>query len=1593
MTIQEFVEYIESMHFSLAIEGDTLSLKANRKKLSKEEINAIRQNSEIITYIKTNKAALMDYVAATKNKKHTETVNALYRLSGLQEGMLFYGLYDDGTGAYINQLSCDLLLPDEAIFIRSWQHLFTRHSILRSSFYYDAFSIPVQCVSQSVTLPVTKLDFSHLDANAQQDALKAYEEADKRKGFDFRQAPVMRLALIRLGEQRYRMVWTHHHILLDGWSVPTLMEEFIDTYERLTAGRELLEEEEDRYEDYIRYIAARDKEADEQFWRNYLREVEEGCLLPFVTTTAERTKGLGVYAVEQLKLGTAVTARIAAYAQRNHITVNTLMQGVWACLLQHYTGRAAVTFGVTVSGRPEELPGIERRIGMYINTLPVFTQWQPEQEVAAWLQQIQQEQLQCREHQYTALNDIQRLTGIQGDLFDTILVFENYPVSKVAASGASSLQLDNISFHEQTNYPLDIMVELAAETVVSFNYNTLLLEAFYVKQLVVHFEHVLLQIADGAAQRLSDIVLITAEERKQLLLDFNDTAKPFDLSNSFHHYVEKYARETPDKTAIICDDRQLTYQQLNSRVNNMAAALQEQITIREDDFLAVFMDRSENMAAAILAIWKLSGAYIPIEKKLPDNRIISILEDAGIKAVVAERALVSPGMAERIQQYCPLIYVEDLLEPRMVADRNPELLLNPGSLSFSVFTSGSTGRPKGAMSEHAGMMNHAWATVEYLGMNEESVLVQNASHSFDISVWQFFTAFIKGGTTLVLNDDIVHNAEEFLRRVVAHQVTVLQVVPTYLNLLLDILEKEPQQYLLPVQRLVCGGEILKPETVKRWFALYPGTTVVNDYGPAEASDGTCWYVFDSIPDDMQQIPIGTSIYNMHTYIVDDYMNLCPVGVVGEVCVAGVGVGRGYIGDPEKTAAVFMMDPFAATPQRLYKTGDLARYRPDGLLEFHGRKDYQVKVNGQRIELGEIEAKLAHLPAVKDAAVIAADDTNGRKYLCAFVVFHEGQAQETVRLKELLSKELPPYMVPRVFQELEILPVNANGKVDRKLLSRMNTATVTTAADYTAPVLDVEKVLATAWQLVLKKERIGLTDNFYESGGDSISAIQVASQIYKQGYKVEIKDIMKLPTIRELALVVKPLKVTAEQGAVTGEVPLIPIQADFFAAKKTAPHHYNQTVLLQSKQPLNNSAVQKAINELVDFHDVLRSVFKTVAGKVQQYTRPTGIGVVVESYDWRHAEDASLLMEQTADQLQGSLDLAEGPLLQVAIFRLPEGDHLFITIHHLLIDAVSWRILLEDFSALYEAALQSLTVSLPAKTDAFKTWATRLTQYANSPDFRKEIAYWQLLQHQEAGSFPCDGHDIRSAVVKDITTYSVRLDEHTTRLLTTQAHKAYNTDINDLLLAALGLATARVFGLQQLRLILESHGRPDIFNDITVARTIGWFTSEYPVCLNLEEVHDLPKHIKQTKELLHKVPHGGIGYGLAKYLAAGDPLPHTEKPQLVFNYLGATGDDLPDGDFILLEDAPGAVESPLNNSDYSLELIGFLRQQQLVLTVYYHPAQFREETISDWMQAYRDALEEVVALCSGTTTQELTPSDYDYKELSLEELDALNSMFE
>ena len=469
MNIKEFIASLERKNFSLSVQDGKLNLKGDKKKLSKDEIDAIRTNEEIINFIKAHREELVEYLSQSStpvSAKKNKDIVSIYRLSGLQEGMLFHGLYDAGSGAYIEQFGCDLIGVNVDIFRKSWTYLLEKHTVLRSAFFYDSFNVPVQCVYKHAEMPVEELDYRNMHAEEQLAALNDYEIADRFKGFDFEKPPLMRIGLIRLSDNRYRMLWTSHHLLFDGWSLPILMEEFLTTYDLLLAGKTVNLGDEDRYEDYIRYIERGSKEKEEAFWRTNLTGLEQGTLLPFVKTTEQRTKGAGYYATETLALDAAVTSKVQQYVQKNHLTVNTLMQGVWAWLLYAYTGNTDVVYGVIVSGRPDDLPGVERRVGMYINTLPLHASLSPGQATVSWLQNLQNAQVASRQFQHTPLQNIQSWTGIKGDFFDTLLVFENYPVSKLVNARAWSLQVENVRIHEQTNYPLSIIIGSSEEIYI-----------------------------------------------------------------------------------------------------------------------------------------------------------------------------------------------------------------------------------------------------------------------------------------------------------------------------------------------------------------------------------------------------------------------------------------------------------------------------------------------------------------------------------------------------------------------------------------------------------------------------------------------------------------------------------------------------------------------------------------------------------------------------------------------------------------------------------------------------------------------------------------------------------------------------------------------------------------------------------------------------------------------------------------------------------------------------------------------------------------------------------------------------------------------
>ncbi|MGY0034995.1 condensation domain-containing protein [Pedobacter sp. NJ-S-72] len=556
-----------------------------------------------------------------EGKPRRTQIESIYRLSGLQEGMLFHGIFDEQTSSsYVEQFSGELTDLDTDAFLQSWNYLLKQHAILRSGFYANTFAIPVQCVYREIEMPVTLVDYSDKTAKQQQKAIRDYEKADLKQGFDFTSAPLMRIFLMKLSETKYQLCWTYHHILVDGWSMSVLMGELLKAYELLLAGKQLPLPRADRYEDYIRYIESRDADKGEDYWRNYLANVSEGTLLPFISANTDRNKGgIGAYSTHHLVLDTETTSRLSGYAQRHRITMNTLVQGVWAYLLYRYTGRTEVTYGVTVSGRPDNLPGVEHAVGMYINTLPFHARMDELQAVTAWLQTIQGEQLESREYQHMALNEIQRRAGIPGDLFDSLLVYENYPSNPVTDQSLS-LQVDHGRKEEHTNYPLSVAVMVAEEITVYFSYNTTLLAEEYMKVISGHFEQAITGMTSADNLLLKDIEILSAGEKQQLIHTFNDTAVAFPETNTIIDQFNAQVARTPNAPAFITDQVTMTYQELDQQAGRLANYLRDQ-GVGAETLVPLCLERSPEMVISIMAILKAGAAYVPIDPDYPQDRI------------------------------------------------------------------------------------------------------------------------------------------------------------------------------------------------------------------------------------------------------------------------------------------------------------------------------------------------------------------------------------------------------------------------------------------------------------------------------------------------------------------------------------------------------------------------------------------------------------------------------------------------------------------------------------------------------------------------------------------------------------------------------------------------------------------------------------------------------------------------------------------------------------------------------------------------------------------------------------------------------------
>ncbi|MGF6358105.1 amino acid adenylation domain-containing protein/non-ribosomal peptide synthase protein (TIGR01720 family), partial [Paenibacillus sp. 4624] len=1099
-------------------------------------------------------------------------------------------------------------------------------------------------------------------------------------------------------------------------------------------------------------------------------------------------------------------------------------------------------------------------------------------------------------------------------------------------------------------------------------YNEHLYDSEFMTRVVGHLNSLLTVGLHELELDIVKIDMLSEDERFQLLQSFNDTKQDYAWEWTIHQLVEEQVQRVPEATAVVFENQQLSYAELNERANRLARTLRS-VGVLPNQLVGLMIRRSLETVVGILAVLKAGGAYVPIDPEYPEERIRYILEDSNAQLLLTQRELM-----HQVPFKGTVLALDD--ENSYSNDgANLEPSSGPNDLAYVIYTSGTTGKPKGVMLEHRGLVSLKLMFADRLRITERDRIVQFASLSFDASCWEMFKALYFGATLYIPTAETILDTRLFELYMNEHAITAAILPPTYSAYL------NPDR-LPSLTKLVTGGSAVSAEFVQQWKTK---VHYFNAYGPTEASIVTTLWDADEEQSEHRVIPIGRPLANHQIFILDAQLQLVPPGVEGELCVAGVGLARGYLNQPELTAEKFVEHPFAPG-ERLYRTGDLARWLPDGNMEYLGRIDHQVKIRGFRIEIGEIEEQLLKIDSVQETIVMAREGKSGQE-LCAYLV-----ASHPLTLGELrstLAQNLPNYMIPAHFVQLPRMPLTPNDKIDRKALP-VPEGNALIGGEYVAPRNEVERTLADVWQAVLNADRVGVTDHFFELGGDSIKSIQVSSRLHQAGYKLEIRDLFKYPTISQLSLHVKTIGRTIDQGEITGETVLTPIQQWFFESSFVDAHHFNQSVMLYRKERFDEETAGHVLQKLAEHHDALRMVFRKTKQGFSARNRAIQEGglFTLDVFDFKEEQHTGQVVEAKATDIQAGIDLENGPLMKAGLFQCADGDHLLLTVHHAVVDGVSWRILMEDFALGYEQAVKNEDIRFPAKTDAYRTWSEQLAAYAQSEELAKERAYWQDVEQIEVPAIPKD-METDMTTQQDSESLFVRLTPEETELLLKRVHRAYNTEMNDILITALGIAIRNWTGHERVRINLEGHGRESIGTDIDINRTVGWFTTKFPVVLEPESDRDLAYQIKQVKEHLRRIPNKGLGYGLCRYLSKSeDGFVWGAEPEINFNYLGQFDDDVNQDEIGISSYSSGSPASDRQARSFVLDINGMVLDGALSLDLSYSRKQYRKATMEFFAQGLEQSLRELIAHCVGKEHTELTPSDVQFKGLTIAALEQI-----
>ena len=1505
----------------------------------------------------------------------------LWFLDQLEPGKPFYNI----SSALLLKGSLNL-----AALEQSFNEIIRRHEILRTSFR-TVDGQPVQVIEPNLKLTLNLQDLRQLPPIERQQTLQQLIAQSANQPFDLTQLPLLRVSLLHVGESEYVMLLVMHHIISDGWSMGVLIREMVALYQAYGAGKSSpLSELTIQYADFAVWQRSQQQAIASQitYWKQQLSGNLPVLQLP---TDRPRPPVQSFQGARQsLLLPKVLTSALKKLSQQENATLFVTLLAAFQTLLYRYTNQADICVGSPIANRNRV--EIEGSIGVFVNTLVLRTDLAGNPSFRQLIGRVREVALAAYSHQDLPFEKLVEELQPQRDLsrnplFQVMFALQNAPMPEIELEGLTIDSLKVESNRSQFDLSLTIL-ENSQGAIAELEYSTDLFEAATISRMLKHFETLLEGIVANPDRCLSDLPILTASERQQLLIDWNNTFADYPQDCCIHQLFEAQVEQTPNAVAAIFDAQILTYCQLNAKANQLAQYLRS-LGLKPEQLVGICVERSLEMMVGILGILKAGGAYLPLDSSYPSERLAFILEDARIGILLTQQHLIEKLPQSRVTIAC---LDTDWSEISQHSQENPNINVTAENLAYVIYTSGSTGTPKGVEITHQALINHSIAVAKAYQIQSSDRILQFGSISFDVSAEEIFPSWLSGATVVIRPEAILDfaNLGQFLNQ---EKVTVVNLPTTYWHEWVSYLVDSKTE-LPPTLRLaIVGTEAVQLEQLLIWEKLV-GNRVrwINAYGPTEATIGVTLYELTTSDRQLSCVPIGRPIANTQIYILDSHLQPVPIGVNGEIYIGGDSLARGYLNRPDITAEKFILNPFERSnsqslkPSRLYKTGDLARYLPDGNIQFIGRIDSQVKIRGFRIELGEIQTILKQHPAIRDAVVLAQEESEkpNHKRLVGYIVPKE-TAPTTVELRDFLTKKLPNYMMPSGFVMLESLPLLPNGKVDRIALLHLNLTPPESETKFVEPSTNIEGLLAKIWAEVLRIEQVGIHDNFFELGGDSILSIQAIARANKAGLRLTPKQLFEHQTIAELAAVASTIQITeAQQGLVTGEVHLTPIQHWFFQQNLPQPHHFNQAVLLQVEPGCDLALLQQTIQQLLLHHDALRLRFvQTEFGWKQEIANPDA-EFPLTRLDFSALPEVEQIaaLEVAVNELQSSLNLSVGPLMRVAYFDfgVDKPSRLLFVIHHLAIDGVSWRILLEDLS-------RGKGIDLPPKTTSFQQWSNCLQEYARSASLQQEQNYWLAESRSLVSRLPVD-YPEGDNTVASADRVAIALNAEQTQALLQEVPKAYNTQINDVLLAALVMAFAQWTGDRSLLVELESHGREQIFDNLDLSRTVGWFTSVFPIILNQDSTPG--ETLKAVKEQLRGVPNRGIGYGILRYLGddkIAEELKNLPQAEVIFNYLGQFDQTLSESSlFSFARESTGNSRSLEGTRSHLFEIDGLVNGGQLSLSWTYSKNLYQKATVEYLAQSYLEVLRELIVHCQSPDAGGYTPSDFPDVDLNQEELE-------